>query len=190
MSRTGTSLLTKTPVNRHRYGNLNEVVVPVITAKTAGRNEIATGDIVILPVAANTFNTTATPGTAVTVGTVLPASGIQSLLQGLASAADCFLGVAMDSSANGDSDDIMVATSGVFEFNCASATYTVGQAACMASGLDEAGYVSGTYIVSGVGGTVVGAWSDANRIGTIVGKGTTKTSVLVDIKSRIFSGPA
>lgn len=40
---------------------------------------------------------------------------------------DRFLGVAMQRSRNGDTDAIRVATSGVFEFDCASDTYFHGQ---------------------------------------------------------------
>jgi hypothetical protein len=181
MSKTGTSLLTKTPVNRHRYGDLTEIVAPVVTSKAAGRNEIATGDLVYIPTASMTRITR-------TVGTAYPVSGEAEAV--LASIADFFAGVAMDSSANGDSDDIVIATTGTFEFDIASGTLTVGMAANMTASQDEAGYCDGIQVASGVGITVAGVFNDSNRIGTIVSKGSSKETVLVNIKSKLMVGPA
>ena len=49
---------------------------------------------------------------------------------------DNFAGIAMQASASGDTDSIRVATSGVFELDCASATFEVG---ALVGGTENAG---------------------------------------------------
>jgi hypothetical protein len=92
---------------RWRYGETNPVVLPVASATV-----IEIGDLVF-------FDS----------GSVKPANGLTyggSLAATQESFHDKFAGVAMQQSRSGDTQDIRVATSGVFEFACASATFEVG----------------------------------------------------------------
>jgi len=91
---------------RWRYGETNPVVIPVASATV-----IEIGDLVYL-------DTTAKPAGALTYGA--------SLASTQESFHDKFIGVAMQQSRGGDTADIRVATTGVFEFPCASATFEVG----------------------------------------------------------------
>jgi hypothetical protein len=91
---------------RWRYGETNPVVLPVDSAKV-----IEIGDLVYL-------DTTAKPASALTYGASLAAT--QEAFH------DKFAGVAMQQSRNGDTQEIRVATTGVFEYACASATFEVG----------------------------------------------------------------
>jgi hypothetical protein len=100
---------------RWRYGDTNPVVVPVDSAIV-----IEIGDLVLLEVddarpAAQDANA---DGTGDLWNTNLATT--QEAFH------DKFLGVAMQRSRAGDTDPIRVATSGVFEFDCASATYELG----------------------------------------------------------------
>ena len=92
---------------RWRYGETNPVVLPVASATV-----IEIGDLVY-------FDS----------GTVKPASALAygaSLAATQETFHDKFAGVAMQQSRAGDTFDIRVATTGVFEFVCASATFEVG----------------------------------------------------------------
>jgi hypothetical protein len=91
---------------RWRYGETNPVVLPV-----ASDTVIEIGDLVFL-------DATAKPAGGGTYGASLAAA--QEWLH------DRFAGVAMQQSRAGDTADIRVATTGVFEFPCASATFDVG----------------------------------------------------------------
>jgi len=92
---------------RWRYGETNPVVLAVNSAV-----EIEIGDLVY-------FNSgAAAPASALTFGASLAAT--QQAFH------DKFAGVAMQQSRVGDTQDIRVATTGVFEFDCASATFDVG----------------------------------------------------------------
>lgn len=91
---------------RWRYGETNPVVLPVASATA-----IEIGDLVYL-------DTTVKPAGGLTYGASLAAT--QEAFH------DVFAGVAMQQSRAGDTQDIRVATSGVFEFGCASATFDVG----------------------------------------------------------------
>lgn len=91
---------------RWRYGETNPVVMPV-----AVDTVIEIGDLVYL-------DTTVKPAGGGTYGASLAAA--QEWLH------DRFVGVAMQQSRAGDTADIRVATTGVFEFPCASATFDVG----------------------------------------------------------------
>ncbi|REK19166.1 MAG: hypothetical protein DWQ37_01885 [Planctomycetota bacterium] len=91
---------------RWRYGETNPVVLPVASATV-----IEIGDLVYL-------DTTAKPAGDLTYGASLAAT--QEAFH------DSFVGVAMQQSRAGDTQDIRVATTGVFEFACASATFDVG----------------------------------------------------------------
>jgi hypothetical protein len=92
---------------RWRYGETNPVVLPV-----GSNTAIEIGDLVYFD------SGTAKPASAVTYGASLAAT--QQAFH------DKFAGVAMQASRLGDAHDIRVATTGVFEFPCASATFDVG----------------------------------------------------------------
>jgi predicted RecA/RadA family phage recombinase len=94
---------------RWRYGETNPVVLPVSSATV-----IEIGDLVYFDSGTNTVK----PAGALTYGASLAAT--QDSFH------DKFAGVAMQQSRNGDTQDIRVATTGVFEFVCASATFEVG----------------------------------------------------------------
>jgi hypothetical protein len=187
MSRTGTSLKDKTTRNRHRYGDMREVVVPVITAKATGNLEIAEGDMIFIP-PASTIG-----AVSVTAGTAYPNSA--AAVANVASVADYFLGIALDSSANGDSDDIAVATAGTFELNLKASAQgsanTVGQAAILgALGESGDGGASVDCFSCSVeaGYDVDGTYNNNARIGTVVSKGAAGSStVWVNIHSRVIN---
>ncbi len=92
---------------RWRYGETNPVVLPVASATV-----IEIGDLVYYD------SGTAKPADALTYGASLAAT--QEAFH------DKFAGVAMQQSRDGDTQDIRVATTGVFEFDAASATFDVG----------------------------------------------------------------
>ena len=92
---------------RWRYGETNSVVLPVDLSTV-----IEIGDLVYLNV------DDARPASLATYGASLAAA--QETFH------DQFVGVAMQRSRSGDTLPIRVATSGVFEFACASATFEVG----------------------------------------------------------------
>lgn len=92
---------------RWRYGETNPVMMPVDS-----QAEIEIGDLLYLA-----------------SGEVLPAASLDpggSLAATLEAFHDAFVGVAMQSSPLGSAIPIRVATTGVFEFDCASATFDVG----------------------------------------------------------------
>ncbi len=91
---------------RWRYGETNPVVLPV-----ASETVIEIGDLVYM-------DGTLKPAGGGTYGASLAAA--QEWLH------DRFAGVAMQQSRAGDTAEIRVATTGVFEFPCASATFDVG----------------------------------------------------------------
>jgi hypothetical protein len=93
---------------RWRYGETNPVMLPVDSA-----TEIEIGDLVYLD-----------------TDDAKPAAAQPDSLSEAANQEafhDKFAGVAMQKSRAGDSDPIRIATTGVFEFACASGTYEVGQ---------------------------------------------------------------
>ena len=91
---------------RWRYGETNPVVLPV-----ASSTVIEIGDLVY-------FEHDDQAGRRRHLGGQLAATQ--------ESFHDKFAGVAMQASRNGDTQEIRVATTGVFEFGCASATFEVG----------------------------------------------------------------
>jgi hypothetical protein len=157
---------------------MNEVVAPVTTAKASGPLEIAEGDMVFIPPTGNALSLTA--------GVAYPNSALA--VASYASVADYFAGIALDSSANGDSDDIAIATTGVFELNLSpAATVKVGDAAvlCNPGHTGDGGNSCDCFTCSV---EAAGAYTDDNsRIGTIVSKGTTVSTVLVKISSKVFN---
>ena len=94
--------------------------------------------------------------------------------------ADNFLGVAMQRSRSGDADPIRVATTGVFEFDCPSSTYELGDLV----GVDEAS--SGTALENQQIAAVSAAECAVARIARRVPVAT--TNVLVDVRSTVMTG--
>lgn len=92
---------------RWRYGDTNPVVVPVDSSTV-----IEIGDLVWLNV------DDARPASMATFG--------GSLTVAQENFHDQFIGVAMQRSRSGDTAPIRVATSGVFEFDCAAASFEIG----------------------------------------------------------------
>ncbi len=94
-------------VFRYRYGDTNPISVPVDTGTV-----IEIGDLLFLD--------TDDAKPASDVGNLFAEDAMQEAFALL------FLGVAMQASASGDTKNIRVATTGVFEFICTSATYVAG----------------------------------------------------------------
>ena len=148
---------------RWRYGDTNPVVLPVDSATV-----IEIGDLVWLD------TDDAKPASASTYGASLAAA--QETFH------DKFAGVAMQSSSAGESAPVRVATTGVFEFDCASATFEVGG---RIGADDNAG---GTALVNQqVIGTA--AANPERSIGTCAKRvPAADTKVLVDIVSTVTRG--
>jgi hypothetical protein len=91
-----------------------------------------------------------------------------------------FLGVAMQRSRAGETAPIRVATTGVFEFDCPSATFELGNL----MGVDE--NAAGTALLNQQVTTVT---QNADAIGRVAKRqATALTSVLVDVCSKIMTG--
>jgi hypothetical protein len=95
---------------------------------------------------------------------------------------DMFAGVAMQASRSGDTQLIRVATTGVFEFDCLSATFEVGDL----MGSDENG--GGTALLNQTVAKVSSATAAVGRCAKRVNPAGTR--VLVDIVSSILKGGA
>jgi hypothetical protein len=94
--------------------------------------------------------------------------------------ADVFLGVAMQRSRSGETAPVRVATTGVFEFDCASSTFELGDLI----GADENPGHDGL-----LNQQVVKVSQSKYAIGRIAKRQSTETnSVLVDIRSTIMTG--
>lgn len=146
---------------RWRYGDTNPVMLPVDSATV-----IEIGDLVYLDTDdAKPASSQADQGTE---------SGNQQLFH------DGFAGAAMQNSANGDTQPIRVATSGVFEFDCISATLEVGDLI----GADEDG--AGTALEDQTVAAVTGANEAIGRCAKRVNPAGTR--VLVDIVSTVMRG--
>lgn len=150
-------------VMRWRYGDTNPVVLPVDSATV-----IEIGDLVWLDI------DDAKPASTSTYGASLAAA--QETFH------DKFVGVAMQRSRAGDTAAIRIATSGVFEFDCASATFEVGARL----GLDD--NVAGTALINQQ--VIATAAANPERsIGTCVKRvATAATKVLVDVVSTVTRG--
>jgi hypothetical protein len=94
--------------------------------------------------------------------------------------ADAFLGVAMQRSRSGETSPVRVATTGVFEFDCPSGTFKLGDLV----GVDEntAGNALLNQQVAKVDLSKYAVGRVAKR------QGTNTTSVLVDIRSTVMTG--
>jgi hypothetical protein len=150
-------------VLRWRYGDTNPVMAPVDSATV-----IEIGDLVYLE-----------------TDDVRPASAQADQLTEAANQElfhDKFLGVAMQRSPAGDVRPIRVATTGVFEFACLSATFEIGALA----GSDEA--ASGTALENQVVATVATPNLAVGRVVRRVNPADTR--VLVDIVGTVtYGGP-
>ncbi|MBN1393743.1 MAG: hypothetical protein JW959_01745 [Pirellulales bacterium] len=94
--------------------------------------------------------------------------------------ADAFLGVAMQRSRNGDDAPIRVATTGVFEFDCPSGTFELGDLV----GADE--NAAGDALLNQQVDKVAAA---AYAIGRIAKRqAASVTSVLIDVRSTVMTG--
>jgi hypothetical protein len=94
--------------------------------------------------------------------------------------ADNFLGVAMQRSRSGDTDPIRVATTGVFEFDCPSGTFELGNLV----GVDENAVGNGLLDqqVASVSASKYAVGRVAKRLATAA------TAVLVDVRSTVMTG--
>lgn len=144
---------------RYRYGDTKPVMAAVDSATV-----IEIGDLVWLD-----------------TDDVKPASGVtdtETLAGNQEAFHDAFLGVAEQASAAGDTDEVRVATAGVFEFDCAAETRQLGQLV----GVVEA--TSGTALVNQ---SVDNVATEDLAVGRVV-KSTTTATVLVEIASTIMYG--
>jgi hypothetical protein len=146
---------------RWRYGDTNPVMAPV-----AAEAVIEIGDLVMQ-----------------VSGAALPAAALED--QGTEAANqetfhDDFLGVAMQHSPAGSTDPVRVATSGVFEMDCASGTFDVGDLV----GADEnsGGTALENQVVAKVSTPNLAVGRCAKRVDPAA------TRVLVDIVSTILRG--
>ena len=148
-------------VMRWRYGDTRPVLAPV-----GGGTVVEIGDLVMLS------SGSASPAAS------LPDTGTKAANQ--EAFHDVFLGVAMQSSTEEDTAPIRVATAGVFEFDCPSATCNVGDL----FGADE--NAGGTELLAQTA-TKVAACNLA--IGRCVKRlAAAGTKVLVEIESTVMRG--
>lgn len=146
---------------RWRYGDTNPVVAAVDAATV-----IEIGDLLFQEV------DDARPASAE------PDGGEKTTNQELF--ADKFLGVAMQRSRAGDTSPIRVATTGVFEFDCPSNTFELGDLA----GVDE--NAAGSALLNQ---QVVKVAASKYAIGRVAKRAAAATtSVLVDIRSTVMTG--
>ena len=146
---------------RWRYGDTNPVVAAVDSDTV-----IEIGDLVLL----NTDD--ARPAS------MLVDQGTKAANQALF--ATVFLGVAMQRSRSGETAPIRVATTGVFEFDCASGTFELGDMV----GLDE---LAGGHAL--LNQQVAKVTVAADAVGRVAKRQPAAgTSVLVDIRSTVMTG--
>ena len=146
---------------RWRYGDTNPVVAAVDSATV-----IEIGDLVYQDVDdAKPASSQADQGTE---------TANQELF------ADSFLGVAMQRSRSGDTDPLRVATTGVFEFDCPSGTFELGDLI----GVDE--NATGDGLLDQQAAAVA---SSAYAVGRVAKRvSTAAQTVLVDIRSTVMTG--
>lgn len=147
---------------RWRYGETNPVVLPVASATV-----VEIGDLIYL-------DTTAKPAGGGTYGASLAAA--QEWFH------DRFVGVAMQQSRAGDTADIRVATTGVFEFPCASATFEVGARMGVDDNSGGTALVAQQVIAVNAANPELSIGSCAKRVNPAA------TSVLVDIVGTVTHG--
>ena len=159
---------------QYLYGDTNEVLVKVRTVKAQECNEIAVGDPVIMHMYKATTGTV-NRQVAIPIGELADAS--------VGDAAGDFAGISMSDSKDGDSDDIRVATTGVFEFPCTSATYNPGYLAVVKTGIG-----AGTSVDCDACTATTPAGAYVATFGRIVNKAASAaTTCQVKIATKIFS---
>lgn len=146
---------------RWRYGDTNPVVAAVDSA-----TEIEIGDLLYLD------TDDAKPASA------HPDQGTEAANQ--AALASKFLGVAMQRSRPGDTEPIRVATTGVFEFDCPSTSFELGD---LVGGDENA---AGNALLDQQVSKVTQAQYAIGRVARRAP--TPATTVLVDIRSTIMTG--
>ncbi len=145
---------------RWRYGDTNPVMMPV-----GNEDAIEIGDLLF---AAD--------------GEARPASALENqgtLAATLEAFHDAFVGVAMQCSPAGASEPIRVATTGVFEFECASATFDVGD---LIGGNDNGGGELDDQFVDEVATLNLAIGRCVKRVSPA------GTKVLVDVVSTVVKG--
>jgi hypothetical protein len=155
---------------RWRYGDTNPVVVPVDSATV-----VEIGDLVFLEVddARSAGQDANADGTGDLWNTNLATT--QEAFH------DKFLGIAMQRSRNGDTDPIRVATTGVFEYDAASAAYELGTLVAP----DKA---AGNNLLSQKL-VAVGGSSHNLAVGRVAKRAAAgSTRVLVDVQSTVMLG--
>jgi predicted RecA/RadA family phage recombinase len=146
---------------RWRYGDTNPVVAAVDSATV-----IEIGDLLWQD------TDDAKPSSDFTYGVSLAATQDSFV--------DEFLGVAMQRSRSGDTADIRVAGTGVFEFPCASSTFELGD---LIGPDDNSG---GTALENQ---KVIKVTDPARAVGRVAKRvATAATTVLVDIRSNVMTG--
>lgn len=149
---------------RWRYGDTN----PVVTKPIASATVIEIGDLVEMA-----SNGDVVPAKDRAWNTDLPTT--QSGFH------DVFLGVATQRSRSGDVEAIRVATSGVFEFDCAAATFELGVLVAPAK---QAGNALESQKV-----VALTAGNENKAIGRVAKRyGANTTRVLVEITSTVLRG--
>jgi len=146
---------------RWRYGETNPVVVPVLSGFV-----IEIGDLVYLE------GGDARPASALTDQGTLLAN--QEMFH------DKFLGVAMQASTSTSSDPIRVATSGVFDLDCPSATFEVGD--LLGTTEEPTGTQLESQIVTSVSGPNLAVGRCVKRVNPA------NTKVFVDLVSTVVRG--
>ena len=148
---------------RWRYGDTNPVMIPVLTDTV-----IEIGDLVYL----DTNN--AKPASAL--------SDQGTLLLNQTEFRGKFAGVAMQASADGETDSIRTATTGVFEFDSDSATYELGD--LIGAGENTAGDALSDQKVDAASAISGAIGRCAKRVDPA------STRVLVDVVSTVMRGGA
>lgn len=152
-------------VMRWRYGETQ----PVISKPVAASTVIQIGDLVAQDATGAVY-----PASAEAWSVDLPTT--QGLFQ------DKLLGVAMQRSRNGDTDPIRVATAGVFEFDCASATFELGVLVGPAK-------QSGNALENQKVTSVAGAGNEGASVGRVARRvSPADTRVYVEIVSTVLRG--
>lgn len=146
---------------RWRYGDTNPVVAAVDAATV-----IEIGDLVWQ----DTDDAKPASGFTWTTNLVTTQDGL----------ADKFLGVAMQRSRAGEAAPIRVATTGVFEFDCASAAFELGDM------VGPAGNAAGSALLSQQVAKVAASHSAIGRLARRQAAAT--TSILVDVRSTVMTG--
>ncbi len=153
---------------RYRYGETSPpVVVPVDSAQV-----IEIGDLIWL----NTDD--ARPASQSTYAGGLPTSQEAFV--------DNFLGVATQQSISGDTESITIATSGVFEFDCAADQFEVGDLLAAADNSGSTALEDQKVVSLGDGHADVDVPRAIGRCAKRAGSNV--TSVLVEIKSTVMTG--